>query len=42
MCENAREGFWNGSHAPFGYKVEVKEKRGNSACLTSALLVSLS
>ncbi len=29
MCENARQGFWNGSHAPFGYKVEVKEKRGD-------------
>jgi site-specific DNA recombinase len=29
MCENARQGFWNGSHAPFGYKVGVKEKRGN-------------
>jgi site-specific DNA recombinase len=29
MCENARQGFWNGSHAPFGYRVEVKEKRGN-------------
>ena len=29
MCENARQGFWNGSYAPFGYKVEVKEKRGN-------------
>ena len=29
MCENARQGFWNGSHAPFGYKVEVKERRGN-------------
>ena len=29
MCENARQGFWNGSHAPFGYRVETKERRGN-------------
>jgi site-specific DNA recombinase len=29
MCENARQGFWNGSYPPFGYRVEVKEKRGN-------------
>jgi DNA invertase Pin-like site-specific DNA recombinase len=28
MIENARQGFWNGSRPPFGYKVEVKEKRG--------------
>ena len=28
MCENARQGFWNGSHPPFGYKVEVKERAG--------------
>jgi site-specific DNA recombinase len=28
MCENARQGFWNGSRAPFGYKTEVKERRG--------------
>jgi site-specific DNA recombinase len=20
MCENPRQGFWNGSHPPFGYK----------------------
>jgi len=29
MCENARKGFWNGSHAPYGYDVEVAERRGN-------------
>ncbi len=29
MCENARQGFWNGSRAPFGYRVETKERRGN-------------
>jgi site-specific DNA recombinase len=29
MCENARQGFWNGSYAPFGYRVETKERRGN-------------
>jgi len=29
MCENARQGFWNGSYPPFGYRVEVKEKRRN-------------
>jgi len=26
---NARQGFWNGSHPPFGYRVETKERRGN-------------
>ncbi len=29
MCENTRQGFWNGSYAPFGYRVEIKERRGN-------------
>lgn len=29
MCENARQGFWNGSYAPYGYKIEVAERRGN-------------
>ena len=29
MCENTRQGFWNGSHAPFGYRTVVKERRGN-------------
>ena len=29
MCENARQGFWNGSRPPFGYCVEVAERRGN-------------
>lgn len=28
MLENARQGFWNGSRAPFGYRVEIKERRG--------------
>ncbi len=29
MCENTRQGFWNGSYAPYGYRTEVKERRGN-------------
>jgi site-specific DNA recombinase len=29
MCENARQGFWNGSYAPFGYKTQVTERRGS-------------
>jgi site-specific DNA recombinase len=29
MLENARQGFWNGSRPPFGYRVEVAERRGN-------------
>ena len=29
MCENTRQGFWNGSYAPFGYRTVVKERRGN-------------
>jgi DNA invertase Pin-like site-specific DNA recombinase len=29
MAENARQGFWNGSRAPFGYRTIVKERRGN-------------
>src|SRR5262249_16862145 len=29
MLENARQGFWNGSPAPFGYETVVKERRGN-------------
>jgi site-specific DNA recombinase len=29
MCENARQGFWNGSTPPYGYMLEVKERRGN-------------
>jgi site-specific DNA recombinase len=28
MLENARQGFWNGSRPPFGYRVETKERRG--------------
>ena len=27
MCENARQGFWNGSHPPFGYKTRIAERR---------------
>jgi hypothetical protein len=27
MCENARQGFWNGSHPPFGCKTWVAERR---------------
>lgn len=29
MLENARQGFWNGSRPPFGYGVEIAERRGN-------------
>lgn len=28
MQENARQGFWNGSRTPFGYRTDVAEKRG--------------
>ena len=28
MMENSRQGFWNGSHPPFGYTVKVQERRG--------------
>jgi len=28
MCENARQGFWNGAQPPFGYRTYVAEKRG--------------
>src|SRR5690606_37597123 len=28
MLENARQGFWNGSKPPYGYRVVVAEKRG--------------
>lgn len=29
MLENARQGFWNGAVAPFGYRIETRERRGN-------------
>ncbi|PHS21043.1 MAG: recombinase family protein [Robiginitomaculum sp.] len=29
MIENARQGFWNGASAPFGYKAVAAEKRGD-------------
>ncbi len=28
MLEHARQGFWNGSNAPFGYRTVEAEKRG--------------
>ena len=28
MQENARQGFWNGSHSPFGYRAIAAERRG--------------
>jgi site-specific DNA recombinase len=28
MRENARQGFWNGSRPPFGYKIVAAEMRG--------------
>ena len=31
MVENARQGFWNGSQPPFGYKATVAEMRGEKA-----------
>jgi len=31
MKENARQGFWNGSLPPFGYKVKETEKRGDKS-----------
>ena len=30
MKENARQGFWNGSHPPYGYKTQVVETRGGT------------
>ena len=29
MCENTRQGFWNGAAAPYGYETAVAERRGN-------------
>ena len=29
MKENARQGFWNGSHPPYGYRVTEAERRGH-------------
>ncbi|WP_299013835.1 recombinase family protein [uncultured Caulobacter sp.] len=29
MKENARQGFWNGSHPPLGYRVVAAEQRGD-------------
>ena len=29
MLENARQGFWNGARPPYGYGVEIAERRGN-------------
>jgi len=29
MCENSRQGFWNGAVPPFGYATQVAERRGN-------------
>jgi site-specific DNA recombinase len=28
MHENARQGFWNGSNAPYGYSVVAVDTRG--------------
>lgn len=28
MIENARQGFWNGARAPFGYRTYAAETRG--------------
>lgn len=28
MRENARQGYWNGSRPPFGYKIVAAEQRG--------------
>lgn len=29
MCENARQGFWNGARPPIGYRTVAVEKRGS-------------
>src|SRR3546814_16619277 len=31
MLENARQGFWNGSRPPFGYRVEIAEQIGRAS-----------
>ena len=31
MRENARQGYWNGSRPPFGYRIVVAEQRGTRA-----------
>jgi site-specific DNA recombinase len=31
MQENARQGFWNGARAPFGYRIVEAERRGDKA-----------
>lgn len=31
MEENARQGFWNGARAPFGYRIIEAERRGDKA-----------
>lgn len=28
MCENARQGYFNGSHAPFGYRTVTTDRQG--------------
>jgi DNA invertase Pin-like site-specific DNA recombinase len=37
MQENARQGFWNGSHPPFGYRTVAAEKRGPKVKKTLAV-----
>lgn len=29
MCENTRQGFWNGARPPFGYGLKITERRGS-------------
>jgi site-specific DNA recombinase len=38
MRENARQDFWNGAHAPFGYEIVEAERRGATAKKRPAIL----
>jgi DNA invertase Pin-like site-specific DNA recombinase len=31
MCENARQGYWNGARPPVGYRTVAVEKRGSKS-----------
>jgi site-specific DNA recombinase len=39
MLENARQGYWNGSHPPFGYRTVDTERVGNRGRLKRRLAV---
>lgn len=38
MRENARQGYWNGSRPPFGYKIVAAEQRGARTKRRSSLI----